>query len=160
MRTILTLGAAAAALSACATTSGSGPEWREVHRTEGRNAFFVTDIAREGDIASFQLAQVFQVNTFQMDGVYGRNQLWPTVRANCEDWTIAMGPRTRWAEDGSVMLEDDATTFESINWGLPAESAANAACKGEFPDNSLTVRGGEAELIAAARADLGVEQAD
>ena len=32
--------------------------------------------------------------------------------------------------------------------------------RGEFPPNALTVRGGEAELIAAARADLGVEQAD
>lgn len=157
MRTILTLCAAAAALSACATTGGSGPEWREVHRTDGRNAFFVKDIARDGDIATFQLAQVFQVDTFQMEGVYGRNQLWPAVRANCTDWTIAMGPRTRWAEDGSVMLQDDATTFETINWGLPAESAANAACKGQFPESSLVVNGDDAALITAARASLGVE---
>ena len=157
MRTILALCLAGVAVSACATTSGSVEGWREVHRTDGRNAFFIKDIARDGDIASFQLAQVFQVNTFQMGGVYGRNQLWPMVRANCADWTIAMGPRTRWAEGGSVMLEDDAATFEDINYGLPAESAANAACKGQFPEGSLVVNGDEAALIAAARAALGVE---
>ncbi len=157
MRNIILAGAILAGLSACATTGGeaSGSQWTEVVRTEGRNMFFIDQPVREGDLVTFQLSQVFQTNTYNVDGVYGRFQLWPRVQVNCENWTVALNRRTRWAEDGSVMKDDDMPTFDEILTDFPADHAAKAACRGEYPDNALKVRGGETQLVAAARASLG-----
>lgn len=123
-------------LVGCATTGAGDPEtqtWRKVTQTAKRFAVFVNEPgpARDGDLATFRLAYVYMPGEVKHEDKEVGWQEYHAMTVDCAKNTVRVGPRTRYAPDGSVITSDDSQEFGEILWGTAADDAARAKCKND-----------------------------
>lgn len=136
LRKKLAMGSAAlctAVLAGCASGASNAPaqSWLKLEQVEKRFAIFTNAPVRpaEGGIASFRLVYVYMPETVQHEGKYVGWQEYSAMTVNCEADTVRVGPRTRYAPDGSVMASDDNQEFQPIV-GRSIQRVAAIACSG------------------------------
>jgi hypothetical protein len=142
----------AALLAGCASVpAGSKAQWLKLEQVEKRFAIFTNApvVPAEGGIATFRLVYVYMPETVKFEDKYVGWQEYPAVTVNCEADTVRVGPRTRYAPDGSVMMSDDNQTFVPI-MGPSIRKVKALACDGAPLSDAVLIKDG-ADWIGAAR---------
>lgn len=158
----LLLAAGLALTSACATFGGGGENqsWRKVNQTANRFAVFVNEPGppREGDLVTFKLRYVYMPGEVKHEDKEVGWQEYHAMTVDCAKNTVRVGPRTRYASDGSVIVEDDDQTFSEILWGTAADDAAKAKCKNDVWVGDHTFRN-DGDWMDAARKHIAATEA-
>jgi hypothetical protein len=153
----LALVLAGASLSAsCATTGASGDpdatSWRKVTQAANRFAIFINEPGpdRTGDLVTFRMVYVYMPGEVKFEEKDLGWQEYHAMTVNCADNTVRVGPRTRYAPDGSVVASDDDQTFSEIPWGVATDDAARAKCKQDYWIGDITLPN-DSDWMTAAR---------
>ena len=154
----LALAMAGACLAAsCATTGASGdpeaPSWRKVTQAAKRFAIFINEPgpARDGDLVTFRMVYVYMPGEVKFEEKELGWQEYHAMTVNCADNTVRVGPRTRYAPDGSAVASDDDQTFSEIPWGVATDDAARAKCKQDYWIGDITIPNGPDWMTAARK---------
>lgn len=144
---------AAALLAGCASTTGGEPDaqWLKLEQAEKRFAIFTNApvAPAEGGIATFQLVYVYMPETVKFEEKYVGWQEYPAMTVNCEADTVRVGPRRRYASDGTAMMSDDNQDFVPI-MGPSIQKVKAIACDGAPLTEPDLIKDG-ADWMEAAR---------
>ena len=144
---------AAALLAGCASAPGAAApaQWLKLEQVEKRFAIFTNApvAPAEGGIATFRLVYVYMPETVKFEEKYVGWQAYPAMTVNCEAGTVRVGPRTRYAPDGTAMMSDDNQAFVPI-MGPSIQKVKAIACDGAPLTEPDLIRDG-ADWIDAAR---------
>ena len=143
---------AAALLAGCAsTTGGASAQWLKLEQVEKRFAIFTNApvAPAEGGIATFRLVYVYMPETVKFEEKYVGWQEYPAMTVNCEADTVRVGPRTRYAPDGTVMMSDENYEYQPI-MGPSIQKVKAIACDGAPLTEPDLIKDG-ADWIDAAR---------
>jgi hypothetical protein len=144
---------ATALLAGCASTPGAGAsaQWLKLEQVEKRFAIFTNApvAPAEGGIATFRLLYVYMPETVKFEEKYVGWQEYPAMTVNCEADTVRVGPRTRYAPDGTAMMSDDNQAFVPI-MGPSIQKVKAIACDGAPLAVPVLIKDG-ASWIDAAR---------
>lgn len=109
---------AAALLAGCASAPGAAApaHWLKLEQVEKRFAIFTNApvAPAEGGMATFRLVYVYMPETVKFEEKFVGWQEYPAMTVNCEANTVRVGPRTRYAPDGTAMMSDDNQAFVPI----------------------------------------------
>jgi hypothetical protein len=125
--------AVATLVSACASMAGDPAlkAWRKVNQADKRFAVFISEPGvREETLATFRMRFVYMPGEVKHEGKEVAWQEYHAMTVDCAKNTVRVGPRTRYAPDGSEIASDDDQKFGEILWGTAADDAAKAKCKG------------------------------
>lgn len=142
----------AALLAGCASVPPAGAaQWLKLEQVEKRFAIFTNApvMPAEGGIATFRLVYVYMPETVKFEDRFVGWQEYPAVTVNCEADTVRVGPRMRYAPDGSVMMSDDNQDFVPI-MGPSIRKVKAIACDGAPLTDPDLIKDG-ADWISAAR---------
>lgn len=159
---IITLAAAlgvSALLAGCASMPGKEDAgWRKLTQVEKRFAIFMSDPAPEpvDGLATFRLVYIYAPGAVKHEGQEVSWQEYSAMTVNCAEDTVRVGPRTRYAPDGSAMGSDDNQEFSSII-GPAIVRAADASCKGVTTPEQVILPDG-ADWREAARANIAASE--
>ncbi len=143
----------AALLAGCASSLGAGstpPQWLKLEQVERRFAIFTNApvAAAEGGTATFRLVYVYMPDTVKFEDRPVGWQEYPAMTVNCEADTVRVGPRTRYAPDGTVMMSDDNQEFVPI-MGPSIRKVKALACDGAPLTDVVLIRDGAGWIDAA-----------
>lgn len=123
----------AALLAGCATSPGAAAsaQWLKLEQVEKRFAIFTNApvAPAEGGIATFRLVYVYMPETVKFEEKYVGWQEYPAMTVNCEADTVRVGPRTRYAPDGTAMMSDENYEYQPI-MGPSIQKVKAIACDG------------------------------
>jgi hypothetical protein len=147
----------------CASSPSGDPEtqsWRMVLQQAKRFAVFVNDpgAPKAGDLVTFKLAYVYMPGEVKHEEKEVGWQEYHAVTVNCADNTVKLGPRSRYAPDGSVIVSDDNQKFEPINWGTALDDAARGKCKNDYWAGNVTFKA-NGGWMGAARKHIAANEA-
>ena len=149
-----------ALLAGCASMPGEGEAagWRKLTQVEKRFAIFMEDPAPEpvAGLATFRFFYVYAPGAVQFEGQSVSWQEYSAMTVNCAEDTVKVGPRTRYAADGSVIASDDNQEFAPII-GPAVNRAAEVSCKGVTMPQQVVIPDGPA-WQDAARANIEVSE--
>jgi hypothetical protein len=128
--------------------------WRKLTQAEKRFAIFMSDPAPApvDGLATFRLAYVYAPGAVKHEGQEVSWQEYSAMTVNCAEDTVRVGPRVRYAPDGSVINADDNQEFAAII-GPAISRAADASCRGITAPEQVLVPDG-AGWQDAARASI------
>lgn len=73
------------------------------------------------------------------------------MTVNCTNNQVKLGPRARYAPDGTLLFSDDEQAWVDINPGTAVDNAAQARCTGTYPEEAHTVKDREGWMNEARR---------
>ena len=141
-------------LAGCASAPGGAGEaaasWRKLTQVEKRFAIFMIDPAPApvDGLATFRLAYVYAPGAVKHEGQEVSWQEYSAMTVNCAEDTVRVGPRARYAPDGSVINSDDNQAFSAII-GPAISRAADVSCRGITAPQQVLVPDGPAWQDAA-----------
>ncbi len=131
-KVILALGVVVA-LGACASAPAreEAASWRKLTQVEQRFAIFMDNPATApvDGLATFRFVFVYAPGAVEHEGREVSWQEYPAMTVNCAEETVKVGPRTRYAPDGSVIMSDDTQYYANIV-GPAVLRAAAVSCQG------------------------------
>lgn len=133
--------AAATLASACASMSGDPTlqAWRKVGQADKRFAVFVSEPGvRDETLSTFRMRFVYMPGEVKHEGQEVAWQEYHAMTVDCAKNMVRVGPRTRYAPTGEVIVTDDDQKFGEILWGTSADDAARAKCKGDVWIGNVT----------------------
>lgn len=141
---------AGCASTAPAATGAAKAQWLKLEQVEQRFAIFTSapPVPAEGGFATFRLVYVYMPETVQHEGKYVGWQEYSAMTVNCPEDTVRVGPRTRYAPDGTIMMSDDSQDFAPI-MGPAIRRAASIVCDGEALPDPVLIDDGEGWVDAA-----------
>lgn len=151
------LAAAGFALASGCASMGGDPEsqaWRKVTQTAKRFAVFVSEpgsAAEGGNLQTFRMAYVYMPGEVKHEGKDVAWQEYHAMTVNCATNKVRVGPRTRYAPDGTVIAQDDDQKFGDILWGTASDDAARAKCKQDYWIGDITIPNGGDWMDAARK---------
>lgn len=131
---------------ACASMGGgaggaNAGQWKEVTHVEDRFAVYVDHAKpRNGDTVTFRLMYVYSIGQVKWENKDVGWQEYSALTVNCTTRQVKLGPRARYAPDGSVLFSDNEQAWVDINPSTAVDSAANARCDGTYPEEAHTVK--------------------
>ena len=149
-------------LAACASTQGGAGEdaaaWRKLTQVDKRFAIFMNDPvpAPVDGLATFRFVYVYAPGAVEHEGREVSWQEYSAMTVNCAADTVKVGPRTRYAPDGSVIMLDDNQEFAAIIGPAIAKAAA-VSCRGETAPEQVLIPDGPG-WQEAARANIAASE--
>ncbi len=156
---VMGAGLAGALLAACASMPGAEEAgWRKLTQVEKRFAIFMDDPAPEpvDGLATFRLVYIYAPGAVKHEGQDVSWQEYSAMTINCAEDTVKVGPRTRYAPDGSVIASDDVQEFVAII-GPAIVRAADLSCRGVAAPEQVILPD-DADWREAARANIAASE--